>query len=87
MRTLCFPLVLVGVLLSQGASADLKIVTTTSDLASIAASVGGKNVSVSSLITGARDAHRLEAKPSFMSRTAGADGNPNSTTMAWKNRM
>ncbi|MBL8060211.1 MAG: zinc ABC transporter substrate-binding protein [Chthonomonas sp.] len=55
------------------ASANLKIVTTTADLASIAKLVGGKSVSVSSIITGSRDAHRIEAKPSFMSRVAGAD--------------
>lgn len=55
------------------APANLKIVTTTADLASIASAVGGNKVSVSSLITGARDPHRLEAKPSFMSRCSGAD--------------
>lgn len=60
-------------LLSTAAFGKLKIVTTTADLASIASAVGGSHVSVSSLITGARDAHRLEAKPSYMSRVAGAD--------------
>lgn len=62
-----------AVLLNGVAAANLKVITTTADLASIASSVGGKNVSVSSIITGARDAHRVEAKPSYMSRTAGAD--------------
>lgn len=58
---------------SQVAFADLKVVTTTADLASIAKAVGGNKASVSSLITGARDPHRLEAKPSFMSRVSGAN--------------
>lgn len=56
-----------------GAQQPLKVVTTTQDLASIAAAVGGSRASVSSLIVGARDPHRIEAKPSFMSRVAGAD--------------
>ena len=55
------------------AQASLKVVTTTADLASIASAIGGKNVSVSSLITGSRDAHHIEAKPSYISRVAGAD--------------
>ena len=60
-------------LLSANAFANLKIITTTADLAAIAAAVGGNDVSVSSIITGARDAHRIEAKPSYMSRVASAD--------------
>ena len=64
----------VGVSLLCGlASAKLKVITTTADLASIAAAIGGNQVTVSSIITGARDAHRVQAKPSYMSRTAGAD--------------
>ncbi|HRK22415.1 MAG TPA: metal ABC transporter substrate-binding protein [Fimbriimonadaceae bacterium] len=55
------------------ARADLNIVTTTADLASIAQSVGGAKVRVSSIVTGARDPHRIEAKPSFMSRARSAD--------------
>ncbi|MBS1713483.1 MAG: zinc ABC transporter substrate-binding protein [Armatimonadetes bacterium] len=53
--------------------AVVKIVTTTPDLASIASAVGGANVSVSSILVGARDPHRIEAKPSYMSRVGGAD--------------
>ncbi|MBC8065120.1 MAG: zinc ABC transporter substrate-binding protein [Chlorobia bacterium] len=60
-------------LVAPAALANLKIVTTTADLASIAASIGGNKAKVSSLITGARDPHRIEAKPSYMSRVAGAD--------------
>jgi len=58
---------------AAGASAKLTIMTTTPDLASIAMAVGGSNVSVSSIVVGARDPHRIEAKPSFMSKAAGAN--------------
>jgi zinc/manganese transport system substrate-binding protein len=68
-----FSATLAAGLLIPAAFANLKIVTTTSDLASIAGAIGGAKVSVSSLITGARDPHRIEAKPSYMSRVAGAD--------------
>lgn len=55
------------------AARTLKVVTTTADLASIVLAVGGNKVSVSSLIVGARDPHRIEAKPSYMSRVGSAD--------------
>lgn len=51
----------------------LNVVTTLPDLAAIAKEVGRSNVNVTSLIVGARDPHRLEAKPSYMSRAASAD--------------
>lgn len=70
MKKFLIPFVLGLVSLSH---ANLKIVTTTADLASIAKLVGGKAVTASSIITGSRDAHRIEAKPSYMSRVAGAD--------------
>lgn len=54
-------------------AAKLKIITTLADLASIAQAVGGDRVSVSSIINGVRDPHRLEAKPSYMSRASSAD--------------
>lgn len=71
MKRLCGFLTFVA--LSCAAFANLKVVTTTPDLASIAAAVGGENVSVSSILVGARDPHRIEAKPSYMSRVASAD--------------
>jgi zinc/manganese transport system substrate-binding protein len=55
------------------AIAKLNIVTTTQDLASIAREVGGSNVKVTALVVGARDPHRLDAKPSYMSLLAKAD--------------
>lgn len=71
MRLALFASLLAG--LASSAVAKLNILTTTPDLASIAMEVGGNRVSVSSIIVGARDPHRIEAKPSFMSRAAGAD--------------
>lgn len=59
--------------LARSSFAVVKIVTTTPDLAAIASAVGGSNVTVSSLVSGARDPHRIEAKPSFMSRVSSAD--------------
>jgi ABC-type Zn uptake system ZnuABC Zn-binding protein ZnuA len=50
----------------------INVVTTTEDLASIAKDIGGSRVTVSSLVTGARDPHRIEPKPSFISRVAQA---------------
>jgi len=50
------------------AEAALNVVTTTSDLASIAAEVGGDKVSVESLARGYQDPHFVEAKPSFVLR-------------------
>lgn len=73
MKNLRFLAVGAACMAFQAAFADLKIVTTTADLASIAKEIGGGKASVSSLITGARDPHRLEAKPSFMSRISGAN--------------
>ena len=67
---------LAALLLLTGVAASaktLKVVTTTSDLASLVAAVGGNHVNVSSLIVGARDPHRIEAKPSYMSRVSSAD--------------
>jgi zinc/manganese transport system substrate-binding protein len=52
---------------------QLTVVTTTTDLASIAQAVGGSHVSASSLIVGTRDPHRIEAKPSYMGRVSRAD--------------
>lgn len=71
MITALFASITAGLLLAP--AKPLVVVTTTPDLASIASSVGGSHASVSSLIVGARDPHRIEAKPSFMSRVSKAD--------------
>ncbi len=59
--------------LASVASANLSVVTSTEDLASIVRAVGGDKVSVSSIVTGARDPHTIEAKPGYMSRLMKAD--------------
>lgn len=57
----------------QSASAKLNVVTTTEDLADMARQVGGSLVTVSSLVTGVRDPHSLDARPGFMSRVRNAN--------------
>ncbi len=53
--------------------AELKVVTTISDLARIAEAVGGDDVKVSALCPGPRDPHYLPAKPSLARKMAKAD--------------
>lgn len=48
------------------AQAQLKVVTTTQDLESLAREVGGDKVTVDSLAKGYQDPHFVEAKPSFI---------------------
>lgn len=60
-------------LVSTGAWAKLQIVTTTPALASVAADVGGSNVSVTSLALPTQDPHFVDAKPSLALTLAKAD--------------
>ena len=53
--------------------AESTVVTTTEDLESITRAIGGKEVKVSSIVKGARNAHLIDAKPSYMSRLRNAD--------------
>lgn len=55
------------------AAAPLKIVTTTTDLASIARTIGGDKVEVKSLANGVEDPHYIQAKPGFIRDLARAD--------------
>src|SRR2546423_13767366 len=64
---------LVVVALSARADAQLRVVTSTTDLADIAAQVGGTKVSVSHVSEGYQDPHFAEAKPSFILRMRDAD--------------
>jgi len=58
---------LVSLLLGAApARAQLNVITTTSDLASIAQEVGGDKVKVASLAKGYQDPHFVEAKPSLV---------------------
>ena len=51
----------------------LNVVTTTTNLASIAESVGGQHVSVTSIGSGDEDPHFIQAKPSYMMKARKAD--------------
>lgn len=65
---------LVAVVFGAGVlPAQLKVVTSTTDLASIAKSVGGARVTVSHVSEGYQDPHFAEAKPSFLLRMRDAD--------------
>jgi zinc/manganese transport system substrate-binding protein len=55
------------------AKEKLNIVTTTTNLKSIAEAVGGEHVSVFSIAGGSEDPHFIEAKPSFMMKARSAD--------------
>ncbi len=55
------------------AGAQLKVVTSTTDLADIAKSVGGNFVQVDHIGAGYQDPHFIEAKPSFILKMRAAD--------------
>lgn len=55
------------------ANAELKVITSTSDLASIVKEIGGDKVSAESLAKGYQDPHYVEAKPSFVLKLHSAD--------------
>jgi len=72
--TTLFVMVLALALVSPGqARAKLYVVTTTSDLASIAREVGGEKVEVESLARGYQDPHFVDPKPSFIVKLNRAD--------------
>lgn len=54
-------------------AAPLRVVTTTSDVASLATMVGGDRVTVSSICKGYQDPHFVEAKPSYLMQLRRAD--------------
>ncbi len=54
-------------------AAPIRIVTTTTDLASIAKSVAGELATVESIAGGREDPHDLTARPSFITRASNAD--------------
>jgi zinc/manganese transport system substrate-binding protein len=55
------------------ASAEVKVVATTEDLASLVREVGGDKVAVEALARGYQDPHFVEAKPSFILKLHAAD--------------
>ena len=59
--------------ISDAAERPLNVVTTTTDMASIARSIGGDRVRVRSLQNGTRDPHFLQAKPTYIVMARKAD--------------
>lgn len=70
-RTLFLCALLVG--LARPAIAEMEVVTTTTDLASLFREVGGDRVEVQALAKGYQDPHYVAAKPSYMARMRDAD--------------
>src|SRR3982751_5566024 len=66
----CLPSLL---MLPSIAQAQLKVVTTTEDLGSLAREVGGDKVSVTALAKGYQDPHFVDPKPSFILAVSRAD--------------
>ena len=62
-----------GGFITRSAVANLRVVTTTEDLASITKAIGGEFISVSSIAKGTQDPHYVEAKPSFLVLVSRAD--------------
>jgi zinc/manganese transport system substrate-binding protein len=58
---------------STAATAAIKVITTTEDLAAIVREVGGDRVAVEALARGYQDPHFVEAKPSFILKLHTAD--------------
>ena len=71
MRTLIAAIA--AVVFSAPLGAQLRVVTSTTDLADIAAAVGGRLVNVSHVSEGYQDPHFAEAKPSFVLQLRKAD--------------
>ena len=55
------------------ATAKVKVVASTTDLASIAEFIGGENIDVESISIGTSDPHYVEVLPSYMMKVARAD--------------
>ena len=58
---------------SRSAAAQLKVVTSTTDLYDIARSVGGNFITANHIGEGYQDPHFIEAKPSFVLQLRNAD--------------
>ncbi len=65
--------ILAASLAASAAHAAVRVVTTTTDLASIATAIGGERVEVTALAAGAQDPHFLDAKPSSLLKLQRAD--------------
>lgn len=71
-RRIVIAALLAGALVPAAALAKLRVAASTTDLASIAASVGGEQVDVFAIARATSDPHRVEALPSYMIKVAKA---------------
>src|SRR5262245_52629734 len=60
-------------LASKPAFADLRVVTTTTDLGYFASTIGGDRVHVDTICQGTQDPHFVQARPSYMVTLSRAD--------------
>src|SRR5258705_2723113 len=58
---------------ARAAKGQLKVITSTEDMAALAREVGGDRITVESLGKGYQDSHFVEPKPSFIAKVHGAD--------------
>ena len=72
---LCFPVFLFFILLNPGAAyaKKLRVITTSTDLKSIAEYIGGDKINVESITKGYANPHEIDPKPSFMVKLSKAD--------------
>jgi ABC-type Zn uptake system ZnuABC Zn-binding protein ZnuA len=72
-KTWIWALVIASLLVGGGADAKIRVVTSTSDIASIVKMIGGDKVKVESIVSGRSDPHFVEVLPSYMVKIARAD--------------
>jgi zinc/manganese transport system substrate-binding protein len=72
-RLLTLLVFFLGLLTSAAASADLRVVATTTDLAALAKQVGGERVTVTALAVYTQDPHWVDARPHLALELAKAD--------------
>ncbi len=72
---ICFPVFLFFILLNPGTAyaKKLRVITTSTDLKSIAEYIGGDKVNVESITKGYANPHEIDPKPSFMVKLSKAD--------------
>lgn len=68
-----FPLALALMVWGLLPAAAVRVVTSTPDFADITQQIGGNRVQVESLATGSQDLHRVEPRPSFVTKLSRAD--------------
>jgi zinc/manganese transport system substrate-binding protein len=68
-----FLLIMIGLTVAPPSSAEIRVVASTTDLASIAEYIGGDKIKVESIAIGTADPHYVEVLPSYMLKVAKAD--------------